>query len=297
LPSMKAMDAKEQWTMNSALLRKSMRDLRGQIIGWGLGMGGLLLLTVALYPSISEAYSEVWDQLPENFLAFMGVDAALDTIEGYLNAEFFSYAPIAIAVFAIMAGTAVLAGEENSGTLDLLMAQPIGRLRVLIVKLVALTAATGILLSIVLAILWVSILAFNINAPAGRIINAFILLWPFEVAVAFLAVLLTQFFPSRVLVGTIMAVVLVASYILDALSNLEPALADFRPLFLTAYYQGSHALTGDISWGYTGGLLAILVASVALIIPLFMRRDLAVGRPFSLKSLRMGRKAAEQGST
>ncbi len=283
--------------MNSALLSKAMRDLLGHVIGWGLGIGGLLALTLALYPSIGAAYGDIIDQMPEEMLAFLGAGASFDTVEGYLSLEFFSYAPLIISIFAIMAGTAVIAGEETSGTLDLLMAQPISRLRLLSVKLLALAAATGVLLGIVVTILWITALAMGIELPAAKILAAFILLWPFEVAVAYLAVLLTQFFPSRVIVGTIMAVILVASYMLDALGNLEPALADLRPFLITAYYQGNAALIGDISWWYTGGMFGILVGSVALTIPLFLRRDLAVGRPFSLKMLRIGRKAAEQVST
>lgn len=283
--------------MNSSLLRKALMDLQGHVIGWGLGIGGLLALTLALYPSIGAAYGDVIDTMPEEMLAFFGAGATFDTVEGFLDLEFFSYAPLIIAIFAIMTGTAAIAGEETSGTLDLMLAQPIGRLRLLAVKLLALAVATGILLGAVLVIFWITALAMGIEIPAAKIHTAFALLWPFEVTVAYLSVLLTQFFPSRVIVGTIMAVILVASYMLDALGNLEPALADLRPLLITVYYQGSEALSGEISWWYTGGMLGILAGSVALTIPLFLRRDLAVGRPFSLKMLRIGRKAVEQVST
>jgi ABC-2 type transport system permease protein len=269
-------------------------DLRGHVIGWGLGIGGLLALTLALYPSIGPAYGDVIDSMPKEMLAFFGAGASFDTVEGYLSLEFFSYAPLIISIFAIMAGTAVIAGEEASGTLDLLMAQPIGRLRLLLVKLLALAIAAGILLGTVLAIFWITALAMGIEIPAAKIHIAFALLWPFEVAVAYLAVLLSQFFPSRAIVGTIMAAIMVASYMLDALGNLEPALAGLRPFLITVYYQGSAALNGDISWWYTGGMLGMLTGSVLLTIPLFLRRDLAVGRPFSLRMLRIGRKAAGQ---
>ena len=92
--------------MNSALLRKALMDLRGHVIGWGLGIGGLLALTLALYPSIGAAYGDVIDQMPEEMLAFFGAGASFDTVEGYLSLEFFSYAPLIISIFAIMAGNA-----------------------------------------------------------------------------------------------------------------------------------------------------------------------------------------------
>ena len=40
------------------LFRKAMRDLRGQTIWWGVGLAFLLGITVALFPSVSDIYSD-----------------------------------------------------------------------------------------------------------------------------------------------------------------------------------------------------------------------------------------------
>ncbi len=111
--------------MADPLFRKALGDLRGQILGWGIGIGLMLMLTVLLYPSIGSAYADVIDELPEGFLSFLG-GATFDTLEGYLSIEFFSYAPLVLGIFAVMAGSASLVGEESQGTLDLLLAQPSG---------------------------------------------------------------------------------------------------------------------------------------------------------------------------
>ncbi len=73
-----------------------------------------------------------------------------------------------------------------------------------------------------------------------------------------------------------MAVVLVASYILDSLANMVSGLESFRPLFLTGYYQGTKALGSQVSWVYIGGLLGVLVAAMVLSVVLFQRRDIGV---------------------
>ena len=49
--------------MLDPLLRKTLSDLRGQTLGWGIGIGLLLMLTVLLYPSVGTAYVDVIDQL------------------------------------------------------------------------------------------------------------------------------------------------------------------------------------------------------------------------------------------
>ena len=88
--------------MSDPLFRKAMLDLRGQVLGWGLGMGAMLALTVTLFPSISDLYGELLSELPDTWAGLIG-DGDLSTLAGYLSVEFFSYAPIAFAVFAILA--------------------------------------------------------------------------------------------------------------------------------------------------------------------------------------------------
>lgn len=262
--------------MTAALLRKGLRDLRGQILGWGLGLGVLLGLTVGLYPSIASTYAEAMSGLPEGFLAFFGGELALDTLQGYLNAEFFSYAPLTLAVFAIMAGTGVLSGEEGQGTLDVLLAQPVSRRRVAVTKHIALLVAMAGAILLMMAAFWLSLLFINVEVPVGRILAAFALLWPFTVAVAYLSVLLSLIVPGRLAAGVIIAIYLVGSYILDSLANLVSWLANGRPVFLTAYYRGGEALLGDISWVYVGGLLALVVVVPVLSLWLFETRDIGV---------------------
>ncbi len=54
--------------MRDSLLGKALNDLRAQVLGWGVGLGLLLAMTVALYPSISNLYGDMMEQLPEAML-------------------------------------------------------------------------------------------------------------------------------------------------------------------------------------------------------------------------------------
>ena len=263
--------------MVDPLLRKSLRDFRGQILGWGLGIGVTLLLTTALYPSLSSAYGEIMDQLPEGLLSFFGAEFSFDTLEGYLSMEFFSYAHMALAVFAILAGTAVIAGEESQGTLELLLAEPITRLRLGTTKLVAIAMATAAIVFVVLACFWVGVLVAGVEASGVRITIAMALIWLFLLTIAYLSALFSLVLPGRLFAGTAMAVLVVASYILESLSRMVTALEPFRPLMVTTYYRGQEALTGQVSWGHVAGLVGMLVVGCLLTLVLFQRRDIGVG--------------------
>ena len=272
--------------MFDPMLKKTLLDLRSQILCWGFAIGSLLLLTVLIYPSISGVYDDILSELPEGMLAFWGMgEMGMDTMEGYLNVEFLSYAPIALAVFAILSGTATIVGEENQGTLDILLAQPISRLKFIVVKLTGLTLAYGIIVAILLVMFWVPVTFIDVEFKAGRILSAFVMLWPFLTAIGFLSVLISLVLSNRLLAGTMMAIFLVASFILESLSNLVPSLEPFQPIYATTYYQGSNALSGEISWFYTATLIVILLATFLCNIWLFMNRDIAVQKPIKILAL------------
>ena len=223
------------------------------------------------------------NQLPEHFLAFFGAEPSLDTLEGYLNLEFFTYAPMVLAVFAILAGTGSIISEENQGTLDILLAQPVSRLRLVASKMAGLALGNGMVVAILIAMFWVTIPFLNLEVKAGRIMGAFALLWPFLTAIAFLSVLLSLMLSSRLFAGTVVGVLLVASYILGSLANLVSELEPLRPIYLTTYYQGSNALASEVSLAYTVGLIGILLAALSLSVWLFLRRDIAVRRSIRLR--------------
>lgn len=273
--------------MFDPMLKKTILDLRSQILCWGLAIGTLLFLTVLMYPSISGVYDDILNELPEGMKAFWGIgEIGMDTMEGFLNVEFLSYAPIALAVFAILSGTSTIVSEENEGTLDLLLAQPISRLKLIMIKLTGLTLAYGIIIGILLAMFWIAVLFIDVELKTGRIVAAFIMLWPFLTAIGFLSVLASLLLSNRLLAGTIMAIFLVASFILESLSTLVSELESLLPIYATTYYQGSNALGGEISWFYTTSLIVVLVTTFLCNIWLFMNRDIAVQKSINILPLK-----------
>jgi hypothetical protein len=120
-------------------------------------------------------------------------------------------------------------------------------------------------------------------------VNAFLLILPFEVAVALMAAFLAQLFGSRVVGGSLLAGYLVASYMLDALSGVNGTLEALRPIYLTPYFQGQAALNVDVAWGYVGVSLAAIVALGVGNVVLFLRRDIAVNGILRLPNLPLRR--------
>src|SRR3972149_10994279 len=121
----------------------------GAILGWGVTLALLGMLFVPFYDSIATDV-ETWEQLmevyPPEILAFFG-STSFTTPEGFLSIEYFSYMPLVVGVFAILAGSGMLVADEERGVLDLIAAQPVsraglfgGRLFSLLVSLIVIVA-------------------------------------------------------------------------------------------------------------------------------------------------------------
>ena len=98
-----------------AEMRYSMVRMRWQILGWGLGIAFLGLIIIGFYDTFMEQQEDFLHMLenyPPEFLAFFGGDAVeLATPEGYLGMYGFSMLPVILGIFAILAGSGLIASD------------------------------------------------------------------------------------------------------------------------------------------------------------------------------------------
>ncbi|MBM4430786.1 MAG: hypothetical protein FJ026_10645, partial [Chloroflexi bacterium] len=111
--------------------RYTFQRLRGQILGWGLGIGALGLIVVPFYGvwvGRQAEFVKMLEAYPPEFLAFFGGDATtVMTPEGFLGMYAFSMLPLFAGIFAVIAGSGLLVADEEHGRLDLILAHPVGR--------------------------------------------------------------------------------------------------------------------------------------------------------------------------
>jgi ABC-2 type transport system permease protein len=124
--------------MFRSILTKSLRDYRVPILGWGIGVGLLMVAGLAAAtPALREAYASIAQSL-----RFLGDPFATQTPEGYATTRYLElFAPLILSVWAILAGARMLRGEEERGTMDVILATPQPRTRVMLEKLLALVIA------------------------------------------------------------------------------------------------------------------------------------------------------------
>jgi ABC-2 type transport system permease protein len=266
--------------MLSGVFGKSIWERRATIWWWLLGLGGLAALTAAFWPTVQsdgDSIQNLIEVIPRELLAMFGITdpTALTTPEGFLSARLYSsIGTIIMLVFAIGMGAGTLAGEEQRGTMDLLLGTPTRRRRVARDKLGALIAFVLFLAAGLWIVVVLSSLAFDMGLDPGYAVTA-------NIGLA----LLTLFFgvmafaigagTGRPGIATgIAAGLAVAGFILNgfgaAIDWLEPA-RWLSPFFW--YLQDSPPLSRGFSASYWLLVAGITVFAV-LSIPAFRRRDL-----------------------
>jgi len=152
----------------NGLLAKAARDQRRALVGWGAGMVTVVAMYAAFYPSIKESAADLQsyiDSLPEAIRNIVGAESYTTSV-GYLEGEFLNtLGPLLVLIFAIGAGARAIAGEEESGTLDLLLSTPVRRGQVLASKALAIAIAAAVLTG-------VAAVAIGLVGPGVRPVGA-----------------------------------------------------------------------------------------------------------------------------
>ncbi len=135
----------------SSVFLKTLRDYRVAIVGWGIGMG-----LVVVSPMASVAALVTTPQAREQLISLAqtfawNADAiAVDTIGGYATFKIGIFIFL-IAIWPLLAGSRMLRGEEDRGSMDVLLSLPRPRLRVAMEKMAAMwtaLAAMGVLIGL-----------------------------------------------------------------------------------------------------------------------------------------------------
>jgi ABC-2 type transport system permease protein len=259
--------------------RYTLSSLRGQIIGWGLGIAALGLILVPFYDVFMDQqqdFLEMIENYPPEFLAFFGGDAAaIVTPEGYLGMYGFSLLPIILGIFAVLAGSGLLASDEESGRLDLIVAHPVGRTGLFWGRALAFVAASIAILA--LGWLGFSVLlgGSSLDVSWGQMALPFLPLLAQTLIYGAIALLLSLLLPSRRLAATGAGIVLVTSYFLTSMASLNKSLSTVARFLPYEYFQGGDALAG-IDWASLLGLLGVTAVLAGLAWWRFERRDIRV---------------------
>ena len=261
------------WLRNVFL--KTLRDYRIPILGWGIGMG-----LVVVSPMASVATLLTTPQAREQLVSLAAgfswnADVvAVDTIGGYATFKIGIFIFL-IAVWPLLAASRMLRGEEERGSLDVLLSLPRTRLRIALEKLAAMWTAL-----LAMGVL-IGLLAFAGGRKFGGEFGlGDALLFGVNLAllcavIGGVALLISQFTQERGSAAGWTAGLLLIFIVLDMVHRVAPSAGWLSRLSPIYYYNLSKALVPG--YGVNAGAMLLLVGLALLLsgtaVWLFVRRD------------------------
>lgn len=256
---------------------KALWDQRRSLPGWASAVLALLLLEAAMWPFVADmpAMDAYVQSLPPEFRDALALDQ-MGTGTGFLNAELFTLVlPVLLIVFAVARGARMVAGEEEAGTLDLLLVTPLSTTRLLVEAAAALATSVAVLGVAVLVGTWTGSALFGLGIGVGDAASGALAVSLVGLEFGILALVAGALTGRRSVAVAVSAVVALAAYLLHVGGVFVDGLAPWRG------WSPFHQVLRDGPLG--GGLPAsyawpVVVAAVAvlLVLPMWTRRDIGV---------------------
>ncbi|UCG25658.1 MAG: ABC transporter permease subunit [Chloroflexota bacterium] len=263
------------------LLLHELRLRRWAILGWGIGMAVFAGYIIILYPDFAEPMAAL--NLEEiSLYQIFGDFSEFASFTGFVSAEVLIFLPLLLAIYAIVNGTGTLAGEEDNGTLEPIMALPLPRWQLVMSKAIALGLALLLILLIVGLAMAVSLttLPGDIDTggvTSGDMIVVALAVWPLVGFFAMFSLFLGAFVPSRRIAAIIATVILVFSYFGNNLASLVDWLERIQPLLPFYYFDSANLMKDGPDTQNTLILLAAGAVSLVLALVFFQLRNVTVG--------------------
>lgn len=259
---------------------KTLRDLRRAIGWWSGGLIAMAALLIAVYPTVRDNpdLNKLVESYPEALKGFLAFGGDIDYVSGagYLGSELFSFMiPLLLSIAAIGAGSRATAGEEEAGTLDLLLANPVSRRRIVLEKAVALVTEVGLLGLVLWIALLVGVEVVDMGVSALHLAAATAAASLLAFSLGAIALLAGAVSGRRgVAIGTA-AVAGVAAYVVNSLGSFVEFLDAARRASPYYHYVASDPLRHGLAIDHVAFLLGLGVIATGVAAVAFERRDLA----------------------
>ncbi|MGV8913551.1 MAG: ABC transporter permease subunit [Rhodoglobus sp.] len=260
------------------LTRRNLADSWRGLLGWTAGVAGAIFLYVPLYSSFSgenAGFDDVIESLPPGLANTLGFED-LTSGAGYVQATFLGL--IGFVLFTIAAtlwSSAAIAGDEESGSLELTLAHGVSRVQILVERS----------LGVVLRLIWLGIvsalliIALNdssgvdlepINVLGGclALLGLGILAASFGLAVG--AITGRRTYASAAAAGTSLL-----GYVLNSIGNQSADVEWLHSLSPYHWALGNNPLSDGADWGSLGLIYGISALVLVIGGVVFNRRDVS----------------------
>jgi len=256
---------------------KTLRGFRMPIVGWGVGMGLLMAVVVTAVQSLV-ATPEARASLVSLGATFSWIaePVKIDTPGGYVTWKY-GFTILIVSIWPILALTGLFRGEEERGSMDVLLALPRTRIRVALEKVAAMWTALFVMGLIIGVLTYAGGAKVNADFTLSDCLLFALNLVLICSVFGGVALLLAQFLSERRTAAGAASAVLFASIVLDMVHRVVHNVDWLSQISPVYYFNLSKPLIPSYGTN-VGGLLVQLALTVILTgagVYLFARRDVA----------------------
>lgn len=258
-------------------LRSELRMMVRSLTWWVVGVVAVVIFSIAFYPAIegSPGFDELMTQLPESVRPLIGTLDITSPIGYLLSQVYLFFLPAVFLVYAIGRGASTIAGEEEAGTLDLLLAQPISRLRLYVTK--AVTLIIGVCVLGIAS--WLPTLflgpVLGLDLPWWNLLAVTLQLVLLACFFAVVALAVASAIGRRTIGAAVGAALAFITYLIDGFGQSIEWLEGLRPISPWYWYDPTSALADGV---VIPGALVLIAASLVVAVVggwSFQRRSLS----------------------
>lgn len=261
------------WPMFETTRFEAGKRIRGTLaLTAGVGLFGLMV--IGFWPSFEEVYGKLVEGMPEFLVDVIGTPG-VGTVEGFLVSEFYWFVWILLLglYFAYSAGE-LIAGDVETGRMDLLLSMPISRSRVVAEKFASLLVPIVALNAVVPAFVYGGLLVVGETVDPVDLAMLHVLSIPYlltcaAVGLVFSVLVGRASVAQRLALGAVFALFLVETVASAADVEWAAAISPMR------YYSPAEILVyGEYDYVSAGALLGAAVALVVVSQLWFRRVDI-----------------------
>ncbi|MEX0621882.1 MAG: ABC transporter permease subunit [Candidatus Woykebacteria bacterium] len=262
-----------------------LKTIRKNIFGlavYTLISAAFVWMYVAFYPSLakeSEILKKSFEALPKEFFQAFDIEIGtyFSSLEGFLSGEYFSIIwPIVLIILTIAYASTSIAGEVEKGTIELLLAQPISRLKIFLAKYFSgiVIIAAFVLLSNFSAVPFAAL--HNVDYQLQNYLTMSIIGFLFGFAIFGICTLLSSLSSTKGRPAAITGGVLIIMYALNIFSAFQESIDNLKFASFFHYYDFKEAIVNNsiditnVSLFLAVGIITTVAATVV-----FIKRDIS----------------------
>lgn len=261
--------------MLRSITLKTVFEKRWSMLAWFVGLFLTTVVIMLLFPTLRDTLGKALNEVPESMKGILGNAQTYQRVNGFIDIQVLAQMVFMTIVYGIILFTGVIAGDENDGTLQTLLANPVSRTRVYFEKLAGASLLLFIVNSSIFFGTWIGALIVSESVDLVKLATACFMLFVVTFVFSAIGFCIGSVTGKRGLAGALAGTLAFVSYLI---TNLVPSVKILRSVNRFSpyeYFNKPSILDNGVEFKDLLILVSISLFFVVLGYVVFTKRDLS----------------------